>query len=57
MTIVIKLSNFIYHYLGLTIKPMSLKKDQFGAACLTSLGAIGFEDATAPISGNLFINF
>lgn len=36
---------------------MSLKKDQFGAACLTSLGAIGFEDATAPISGNLFINF
>jgi hypothetical protein len=47
----LKCSTFLYHNLGLTIRPLSLKKDQFGAACLTSLGSLGFSDATAPFSG------
>ncbi len=52
VAILIKLTNFLFHYLGVTIKPLSLKKNQFGAACLTSVGMLGFKDATAPFSGN-----
>jgi hypothetical protein len=51
VAILIKITTFICHSLGLSIKPLSLKKDQFGAACITSLGMLGFVDATAPFSG------
>ncbi len=51
VAILIKLTTFICHSLGLSIGPLSLKKDQFGAACITSLGMLGFIDATAPFSG------
>jgi hypothetical protein len=57
VTILIKASNFIFHFLGLSIKPLALKKNQFGAACLTSLGMMGFEDATAPFTGNDSLKF
>ena len=42
VAIIIKVSNFAFHFLGLNIKPLSIKKNQFGAACLTSLGMLGF---------------
>lgn len=51
VTILIKASNFLFHFLGVSIKPLALKKNQFGSACLTSLGMMGFEDATAPFTG------
>jgi hypothetical protein len=35
----------------MSFKPLAIKKNQFGAACLTSVGMIGFQDATAPFSG------
>lgn len=40
--ILMAVSKFIYHFLGISIKPLSVKKDQFGAAVLTSIGMIGF---------------
>ena len=46
-------SKLIFHFLGISIKPLSVKKDQFGAAVLTSIGMIGFENATAPLIGNV----
>ena len=57
VSIMIKISTFICHTLGLSIKALSLKKDQFGAACLTSVGMLGFVDAIAPFSGNFFSDF
>jgi hypothetical protein len=57
VSILIKLSNFLFHYLGISIKPLSIKKNQFGAACLTSVGMIGFEDAIAPFSGTFLVYF
>lgn len=42
VTILIKGSNFLFHFLGISIKPLSIKKNQFGAACLTSVGMLGF---------------
>lgn len=55
VSILIKVSNFLFHFLGISIKPLSIKKNQFGAACLTSVGMLGFQDATAPFSGIFFI--
>lgn len=52
VSIIIKISNFFFHFLGMSIKPLSIKKNQFGAACLTSVGMLGFQDAIAPFSGN-----
>jgi hypothetical protein len=54
VSILIKVSNFLFHFLSISIKPLAIKKNQFGAACLTSVGMLGFEDATAPFSGNSF---
>lgn len=31
---------------------MGIKKDSFGAAVVTSIGAFGFQDAVAPFTGN-----
>ena len=42
---------FITSKLCLNVKALSLEKGQFGAACLTSVGMLGFEDAFAPHSG------
>ena len=55
VAILIKVSTFICHTLGLSIKALSLKKDQFGAACLTSVGMLGFVDAVAPFSGKIYL--
>lgn len=44
-------SKFIFFFLGLSIKAFSVKENQFGAAVLTSIGMIGFSNATAPLIG------
>jgi hypothetical protein len=57
VAVLMKVTTFICHTLGLGIKGLSLKKDQFGAACVTSLGTFGFIDAVAPFSGNFIFIF
>jgi hypothetical protein len=47
----VEFGNFISNKLGIALKPLGLEKHSFGAACLTSLGMLGFEDAIAPFSG------
>jgi pyruvate/2-oxoglutarate dehydrogenase complex dihydrolipoamide acyltransferase (E2) component len=42
--------------MGINVKPLAIKKNRFGAACLTSVGMIGFKDATAPFTGYFMIN-
>lgn len=47
----IKVVSFLNSKLGLTFAPLGIKKDQFGAVCVTSVGMLNFDDATAPFSG------
>ena len=51
VSLLLPVSKFIFHFLGISIKPLSVKANQFGAAVLTSIGMIGFENATAPLIG------
>jgi hypothetical protein len=55
VTLVVEFANFVTNKLGISIKAMGLEGHSFGAACVTSLGMIGFEDAIAPFSGNFSI--
>jgi hypothetical protein len=43
--------SFIANKLGFSFSNFKIEKHTFGAACVTSLGSLGFEDATAPFSG------
>ena len=54
-TIFVELVNFVANKLGIELKPFGIEKHQFGAACVTSLGMLGMEDAIAPFSGNYFV--
>jgi len=42
---------FISNRLGIALPFLKIENHTFGAACVTSLGPLGFEDATAPFSG------
>lgn len=44
----VQVARFLTNKLGLSVPALALKKHQFGAACVTSLGMLGFEDASAP---------
>jgi hypothetical protein len=52
VTLFVEFGNFVANKLGISCKPIGLEKHSFGAACVTSLGMLGFEDAIAPFSGN-----
>jgi hypothetical protein len=54
VSIMMNIAHFCTTWLGITLKPLALKKDQFGAACVTSLGGFGFHDATAPFTRNKY---
>ena len=43
--------SFLANKLGFSFSSFKIEKNTFGAACVTSLGPLGFEDATAPFSG------
>jgi hypothetical protein len=47
----IQLARFCTNRLGISVPPLALKRHQFGAGCVTSLGMLNFEDATAPFTG------
>lgn len=49
--ILVEVTTFFSNKLGISIKPLALEKHTFGAACVTSLGMLGFQDAIAPFSG------
>ena len=51
VAVLIQISRFIMNRLGMNIKPLAIKKYQFGAGCVTSLGMLNFTDATAPFTG------
>lgn len=55
VSIIVIIVNFITSKMSISIPFLALKKDQFGCGCVTSLGALGFEDAYAPFSG--FMNY
>ena len=50
-------ASFLTCKLGISIPALALKKDQFGSACVTSLGMLGFEDAIAPFSSFMNCSF
>lgn len=54
VTVLKEAASFLACKLGLNIPALAIKKNQFGTACVTSLGMLNFEDATAPFSG--FVN-
>ena len=56
MNVVLQASFFLHQCLGARLKMLSIKPNMFGAACLTSVGMIGFEDATAPFTGIFLVN-
>ena len=43
--------SFIANKMGIALPAFKIEKHALGAACVTSLGSLGFEDATAPFSG------
>lgn len=53
VSVVVEVVNFISNKLGLSLKPLGIERHTFGAACVTSVGMLGFEDATAPFTGIL----
>lgn len=42
---------FISNRLGISIPSLRVEKHALGAACVTSLGSLGFVDAFAPFTG------
>lgn len=52
VTLMVDLGNFFSNKLGFSIPFLGLEKHSFGAACVTSLGMLGFEDAIAPFTSN-----
>lgn len=42
---------YVSNVLGIGIKALKVEKNAFGAMVVTSLGMLGFQDATAPFSG------
>ena len=51
VTFLMDVISFIANKLGIAFPSFKIEKHAFGAACVTSLGSLGFEDATAPFSG------
>lgn len=47
----VEIISFLANKLGIGVPSMKIEKHQFGAACVTSLGILGFEDASAPFTG------
>jgi hypothetical protein len=47
--------SFITNRLGVSLQPLGFKRHSFGAACVTSVGMLGFEDATAPFTGTILL--
>lgn len=51
VSILVEITTLFSNKFGISVKALGLEKHPFGAACVTSLGMLGFEDAVAPFSG------
>ena len=47
--------SFITNKLGISFPALKLKKHAMGAVCVTSVGMLDFEDATAPFTRKPFV--
>ena len=47
----IEVMSYVTNKIGLGIPAMRIEKHAFGAACITALGSLGYEDAIAPFTG------
>ena len=57
VAILIEVVSFLTYKLGLSFPSMKINKRAFGAAYITSLGSMGYEDAIAPFTGFLNATF
>ena len=53
VTFLLEFGNFVANKLGISFPLLGLEKHSFGAAVVTSVGMLGFEDAVAPFTGTL----
>lgn len=57
VAVLLQVARFLTNKLGISVPALALKRHQFGAGCVTSLGMLGFEDATAPFTGFMDCTF
>lgn len=50
LSILLKLMTFLTSTCGIDMKMVGMKKDAFGVAMVTSVGMLGFTDASAPFT-------
>jgi len=48
LTIMLQFTKFISYYFGINTPSLGLKRNNFGGACITSIGSLGIKDAYAP---------
>ncbi|KRX06358.1 hypothetical protein PPERSA_04971 [Pseudocohnilembus persalinus] len=48
--VLLKVTTWISFNLGLNLPPFGIKKDTFGAGCVTSIGSLGLKDAIVPFT-------
>ena len=51
VSVLLDFVSFISYRLGISVPALAIKKNQFGVACVTSLGMLNFKDALAPFTG------
>lgn len=51
--LLIEFTTFFSITLGLNLKFLGIKKNEFGSGVVTPIGMLGFEDAVAPFTGKL----
>lgn len=51
VSVLVELISFVANKLGIGFPGLKIEKHAFGAGCVTSLGLLGFEDASAPFTG------
>jgi len=51
VSVIIEVMSFISNKLGIAIPSLKVESHALGAACVTSLGGLGFVDAFAPFTG------
>lgn len=57
VAVFLQVARFLSNKLGISVPAIALKRHQFGVGCVTSLGMLGFEDATAPFTGFMDCTF
>jgi len=48
LTIMLQFTKIISYYFGINTPSLGLKRNNFGGACITSIGSLGIKDAYVP---------